>query len=525
MKVDYLIKGGLVLDGSSADAVPVSSDIAIAEERIHAVGNLEGIKAKHTINAGGLCVCPGFIDTHAHSDFMLLADPRAEGKFYQGVTTEINGNCGLSAAPLQGEAMKQREREIDELGIQERWSTFAEYFAILKNRKPAINVATLLGQGNLRASIAGYSDKLLSEQDRKKMTELIHEAMQSGVKGISTGLIYPPGTFSTSDELTELASVVAAHGGIYTTHMRSEGDELIASVKEVLNLAEDSGINVHISHLKTSGRNNWNKLDAVFQLIDDAHDRGLSVTCDRYPYIASSTDLDAMLPAWAFEGGRAKELLRLRNERAHLKEDIERSHSGGPEWESILISSVSSDSNRWMEGKRFPEIYSSLGKDPFTCLFDLLAEEELRVGAIFFTMSEDNLKAIMKKPYTMIGSDSSARSFDGITAEGVPHPRGFGSFPRVLGRYVREEKTIPLGEAIYKMTGLPARVFKLEGRGMIRQGAYADIVVFDRSAIEDRAEFNKPFQKPDGIHSVFVNGVPVLSDGRSTGARPGRVLS
>jgi N-acyl-D-amino-acid deacylase len=520
-----LIKGGLVLDGSSADAAPVYSDIAIAKDRIHAVGDLEHIKAERTITAEGLCICPGFIDTHAHSDFMLLADARAEGKLFQGVTTEINGNCGLSAAPLHGEAMEQREREIKELGIEERWATFAEYFAILKSRQPGINVATLLGQGNLRASVAGYSDNALSDQDRKRMAELIHEAMQSGVRGISTGLIYPPGIFSRTDELIELASVVASYGGIYTTHMRSEGDEVLESVEEVITIAMESGIDAHISHLKTSGRNNWNKIDALFQIIDDAHKKGVGVSCDRYPYIASSTDLDAMLPAWAFEGGRAQEIHRLKHERARLKGDIEENHPERSDWESILISSVSRDSNRWMEGKRFPEIYTSLGKDPFTCLFDLLSEEELRVGAIFFTMNEDNLKAILKKPYTMIGSDSSARSFDGITTEGLPHPRGFGSFPRVLGRYVREEKTLSIAEAVFKMTGLPAQVFKLEGRGMLREGYYADVVIFDQATIEDRADFNSPFQKPVGIHSVFVNGVPVISDGRSTGARPGRILS
>lgn len=433
----------------------------------------------------------------------------------------------MSAAPLIGPVMEQREAELNELNIKERWSTFPEYFSYLQNKGIAVNFATLVGHGNLRASVAGYSDRALSEDEMKTSVSRLRDAMKAGAKGLSTGLIYPPGIYSGAPELIRLASVAVKYQGIYTTHMRSEGDGLLESVDEVIKIAEKSGIHAHISHLKTSGENNWKKIGVVIEKVDRAIESGLMLTCDRYPYTASSTDLDAVLPSWAFKGGRKEEIERLKRDKARIKEDMLKDHPETAEmsfWEKVAVSSLSLNKNKWMEGRNLAEISNAVNKSPFSLLFDLLIEEDLAVGAVFFFMNEDNLILILKQPYTMIGTDSAARSFDGITAKGKPHPRGFGSFPRILGEYVKKNGVLSLSEAIFKMTGFPAMTFKLDRRGVIKKGFYADITVFDPEKIKGRADYNKPYQRPDGMYHVFVNGTPVLVNGELTGALPGRIL-
>ncbi len=524
MSIDYLLKDGTVIDGSSPDVLPKQMDIAIEGDCIKDIGDLSYVSADRTINVKGLIVCPGFIDAHAHSEFALLADGRAEGKISQGVTTEINGNCGLSAAPLYGPALEQRESELDEINIKDRWRTFSEYFMLLEKRKFATNFATLAGHGNLRASVIGYANKSLSESDMEKMMALLRTSLDEGAKGLSTGLIYPPGIYSDTSEIIGLAQEVAKYKGIYTTHMRSEGDNLLESVEEVINIAGKAGIRAHISHIKTSGEKNWKKLDNVFDMIEKSRDRGISITCDRYPYIASSTDLDTVLPSWAFEGGHNKEISRLKNQREELAKDILKDYSRSSDWDKVVISSVSSDKNRWMEGKSISEISVAQGKTELLSVFDILLDEGIKVGAIFFTMNEDNLKSILKRPYCVIGTDSAVRSFSGITAKGMPHPRGFGSFPRILGRYVRELGVLTLSEAVYKMTALSAGIFGIKRRGILRKGFFADITIFDPDKIIDTADYKDPFRRPEGIYHVFINGAPVLLEGKLTGALPGRVL-
>ncbi|MEN8262202.1 MAG: D-aminoacylase [Nitrospirota bacterium] len=524
MGINYLIKGGIVIDGADDNSVPVKADVAIDGSIVKHVGDLSRMSSDNIIDAEGMCVCPGFIDAHAHSDFVILADGRAEGKICQGITTEINGNCGMSAAPLLGLAQEQRENEFNELNIKERWSTLEEYFDLLQARSFALNFLTLAGHGNIRASVAGYSDRVLSESEMNTACSLLTDAMKSGARGFSTGLIYPPGVFAGTSEIIGLAREAVKLNGIYTTHMRSEGDNLLESVEETIKIAAESGIRVHISHLKTSGEENWSKLEGVLEIIDEAHQKGLAVTCDRYPYIAGSTDLDAVLPAWTFEGGHKKEIERLKNDRENIADEIRRLYPDPSCWDKIVISSVITEKNRWMEGKSISEICGSLNKDPLVFLFEVLIEEDLDVGAIFFSMNEDNLMTILKQPYCMIGSDSTARSFRGITAKGKPHPRGFGTFPRVIRKYVNEQKILTLENAIHKMTGLPARTFNISMRGVIRKGYFADVVVFDPEKISDVAEYQNPFQEPEGILHVFVNGVPVVLDGELTGALPGRIL-
>ncbi len=524
MSIDYLLKGGIIIDGSAPDVPLKQMDIAIEGDCIKDIGDLSHVITDRTIDIKGLIVCPGFIDAHAHSEFALFADGRAEGKISQGVTTEINGNCGLSEAPLSGAALEQRESEFDAINIKERWRTFSEYFSLLEKKKFGTNFMTLAGHGNIRASVVGYMDKSLSETDMEKMVALLRTSMDEGAKGLSTGLIYPPGIYSGTSELIGVAHEVSKYKGIYTTHMRSEGDKLLESVEEVINIAGKSGIHAHISHIKTSGEKNWNKLDNVFTMIQEARDKGIVITCDRYPYIASSTDLDTVLPSWAFEGGHKKEILRLKNQREELAQDILKDYSRSSDWDKVVISSVSSDKNRWMEGKSISEISKAQDKAELQSVFDVLLDEGLNVGAIFFTMNEDNLKSILKRPYCAIGTDSAVRSFSGITAKGMPHPRGFGSFPRILGRYVRELGILTLREAVYKMTGLSAEIFKIKRRGVLKKGFFADITIFDPARIIDTADYRDPFRRPEGIHHVFINGKPVLSDGELTGELPGRVL-
>ncbi|MEK7197683.1 MAG: D-aminoacylase [Nitrospirota bacterium] len=543
--IDLLIKNGTVFDGTGGE--PFQADIGINKDKIAFVISNSKFKIqnpKKVIDARGLAVAPGFIDTHAHSDFTLLADPRAEGKILQGVTTEINGNCGLSAAPLYNEAFEHREKDLKELGIKERWSTFEEYFRILKRRSIALNFVTLTGHGNIRASVIGYKDKKPDGKDLKKMQVLLRQALDAGAIGLSTGLIYPPGIYSDTEELIELCKVLSQNlksphppfskggrggitGGIYTSHMRSEGKGLIESIKEIIRIGKEAKIKVHISHIKTAGKENWHKIGEAISLIENARGKGIKVTCDRYPYTASSTDLDTILPSWTYDGGAGQELKRVKSLKVQekiRKEIFERIHDEDY-WGSVSVSSVISQKNKWMEGKSLFYISKKMKKSSVDTLFKILIDEKLRAGAIFSSMNEDNLQRFLSLPYTMIGSDSSARSFSGTTCTGKPHPRTFGSFPRFLGKYVRDEKLMSMNEAIHKITMLPAKTFGIRGRGIIKKGAFADIVIFDAKKIIDKATFDNPFLKPAGIYYVIVNGVPAVSEGKFTGQTAGRILS
>jgi N-acyl-D-amino-acid deacylase len=553
MKINWLITNGLIFDGTFSE--PYEADIGISSDKIVFVNKKSGVRsqkskvtAEKIIDAQNLAVAPGFIDTHSHSEFTLLADPRAEGKVCQGITTEISGNCGLSAAPLHGDAILQREDDLKELGIRERWSTFNQYFHILKKRGIAINFATLAGHGNIRASVIGYKDERPDDVALKKMKTFLRKAISEGALGLSTGLIYPPGIYSETEELIELCKVlsescnpsrppfskVGYRGvkgekggfGIYTTHMRSEGDGLLESIEETIRTGMETRIKIHISHIKTSGRENWNKIGRALSLMEEAGKRGVSLTCDAYPYIASSTDLDTVLPSWVYSCGREAELKRLKNTslREKIKKQILDIHPATDYWKKISISSVSSEKNRWMEGKSLYNIASFQGKEPVDILFDILTEEKLMVSAIFASMHEGNLKKFLSLPYCMIGTDSSARSFSGRTRKGKPHPRGFGSFPRFLGKYVRGERITSLSEGIHKITMLPAKRFGIQQRGIIKRGAYADIVIFDYTKITDKATYKEPFSKSEGIYYVFVNGVPALWEGQLTISKSGRIL-
>ena len=524
MKLDYLIKGSTVIDGTGLSEGMKVMDIGIQRDRIVAIGQELEFQAGDVIDARSLYLSPGFIDAHTHSEFMLMADGRAQGKIAQGVTTEINGNCGLSAAPMYGEVLQKRQEKMRWSGVEEGWQSFEEFFHHLQQRGIAVNYATLVGHGNLRGSCLGYANQKPGRAEIEIMGQMLKESLKTGVFGLSTGLPYPPGVYAERDEILELCREATPLLGFYATHMRSEGDKLLESIDEAIAIAESCNAHLHISHLKTSGSQNWWKIDKVLNRLNQVYGQRKAISCDRYPYVASSTDLDILLPPWVFEGGDEAAVNRLINKRAIIRQEILEEHTEEGFWKKVLISGVHSYKNKWMQGMDIVFLAQRLSKEPVDVFLDLLTFERLRVGAIFFSMKEDNLCRILKQPFTVIGSDSSARSFDGVTANGLPHPRGFGTFPRVLGRYVREQGLLSLCEAIHKMTGLTASIFGIQERGLIKEGYFSDLVIFDKDTILDRAEFTNPFLPPEGIHFVFVNGEPVVYHEVLQERRPSRIL-
>jgi len=521
---DILIKNGQIVDGFNAPSF--NGDVGIKNERIMAIGRL-GLGSPETklIDAKGKVVCPGFFDIHSHSDFTIMVNPKAESKVRQGVTTEVCGNCGFSAAPQYQQVKERISLICQEFGIDYHWNSLKEYLEILEQIGIGVNFVPLIGQGNIRASVVGYTDRRPTLKEVDKMKKLIAKCMEEGAFGLSTGLIYPPGCFTKTDELIELCKVVGEAGGMYVTHLRSEGDRLLEAVQEAIDIGGMANVQkVHISHLKTAGKANWHKLDSVFEEIEKTLPFGLSITCDRYPYTASSTDLDSILPDWVYEGGMEKELERLKT--PEIREKIAQQLLAKPsDWDSIMISSVKTKTNKWMEGKRISEIMQTV-QSSNTCelIFSLLIEEEGKVEAIFFEMSEDNLKKILKKPYVMIGSDASARTDYGILATTKPHPRAFGTFPCLLANYVREKKILTLEEAIYKITYQPAHLLGIKNRGRLKEGNFADVVVFNPEKIKDLSSYESPLRYPIGIEYVIINGKIVLEKGNHSNALAGKVI-
>lgn len=519
-----LIKNVTVYDGTGSDGYV--SDILVENDRIARIARGIAAPDARVVDGTGLAAAPGFIDIHAHSEFSLIAEPAAPSKIMQGVTTEISGNCGMSAAPLLGDCAAHRQRDKDEYGIKDYWTDFDKFFRIMEAARPAINFATYCGHGNVRASVMGYVDRDPTEEELRRMESLVEDAVDAGALGLSTGLIYPPGVYSRTDELVRLSKAAAKHGGVYSSHMRSEGANVIESINETVRIGREAGLGVQISHLKTAGPPNWHKLPMILDAVEKARADGVDVTADRYPYTASSTDLDAILPSWTYVGGPAEELKRLADPvlRATIRAEVLLNHPDPDYWGRVMIASVETDANRHLEGMRLSDAAALRGQEPVDALFDILIEEHIRPQAIYFTMSEDNLRVLLKQPWMMVGSDSTARGMSGITRQGKPHPRGFGSFPRVLRKYVREEGILTLPEAVSKMSAMPADRLGLAGRGYIKEGLFADIVVFDPATVSDTATFEEPYCFPTGIIHVVVNGALAVEGGVQTSARTGRVL-
>ncbi len=505
--------------------------IGIKRGRIVEVGRGSPGKGYRTIKGRGLVACPGFIDIHGHSDLALLLNPTADSKVHQGVTTEVIGNCGYSPAPLTERSLQELRATAGRLGQEVGWDWrgFGEYLARLG--RTSLNVVPLVGHGTVRLAALGPEDRVPAPEELAEMERLVEAAMEEGAFGLSTGLIYPPGCFAGTEELIVLARVAGGRGGLYSTHIRGEGDTLVDAVREAIRVGEEAGVRVQISHHKAVGEGNWGRVRETLRLMEEARTRGVDVACDVYPYHASSTTLTACFPPWAHRGGLGELLRRLRDPAA--REEIRRSISEDAGWENFLrhgrwenirVSGVRTEKNRALVGKSLREIAEIWGRSPFDALCDLVLEEERDVSMVVFEISPEDVKYVLGHRLSCVGSDGFCLSPRGPLGEGKPHPRSYGAFPRVLAKYVREEGLFPLEEAIRKMTSLSARRLGLWDRGLIAPGSAADIVVFDPERVEDRATFEEPHRFPIGIEHVLVNGIPVVEGGEHTGAMPGKVL-
>ena len=522
---DLVVTGGLVYDGLGG--APVRADIGIAGERIKAVGKIPGRRGRAVVEAAGKAVAPGFIDVHDHSDIGLLANPRAESSIRQGVTTLISGNCGASPFPVAAEVLEELKSVArTEYDVEMDWRDLGGFFARLEKGGTAINYATLVGHGAVRGAAMGLNDRPPKPDELDRMRKIVAENMEAGAFGLSTGLEYTPGSFAASAEIIELCKIVAGRDGVYATHMRDEGDLLIEAMEEAIDAARLSGVKLQISHLKTAFPRNWGKIGEALALLDRAKEEGLAVRADRYPYIAGSTGLSINFPTWAREGTTEEFLARLMDPAldGRLREYVAERETKFGSWDKIVVSAVSTSKNKWVEGLDVRTASQKAGKPPYEFMRDLIVEEKDLVDSVLFMMTEDNLGRILAYPGVGIGADGAVRAPYGILSTGKPHPRVYGTFPRVLGKYVREEKLLSAEAMIRKMTAVAAETFGLADRGVIREGAFADLVVYDPATVADRATWKDPHQYPAGIDLVVVNGAITVRDGEHTGSLAGRVL-
>ena len=520
MKFDLLIKSGMVLDGTGAEAAP--ADVGIRGERIEAVGELKNAEANQIIDAGGQFVCPGFIDVHSHSDAYLLIDPRAPSKVFQGITTEVCGNCGASAAPRLGEA--KLPSDWQDKPFPGMWRTVAEYRALFEQVTPAVNEALLAGHNTLHRGVCGYEPRGATPDELNAMRRALEQALDDGACGMSTGLIYPPASAVPREEIIELAKVCAAKEKIYTTHMRSEGRQLLEAIDETLDIGRRAGVRVQISHLKTSGRENWNKLDAALEKIETARAGGMDVAADRYPYTAAQTDLDIILPDWALYDGRDAVLARLcdPSTRRRIRDEI-LAGRGEFGFSSVMIGTVENPDLKQFKGMKINDAAGVLKLEPVDALLYLIENDGLRTGGIFFGMCEENMRRILALPWVMIGSDASLRAPDGILSVDHPHPRAYGTFTRLL-RASLDGEIAPLPEMIRKMTSLAAEQFRLKNRGVLKKGNFADVVIFNAAGVKEKTTYAEPHQLSEGVTALIVNGTLTIQNGRLTGRRNGKFL-
>jgi N-acyl-D-amino-acid deacylase len=507
---DVIIRGGTVFDGTGAAGI--EADVAITGERIARIARNIADRGTDEIDARGMAVAPGFIDIHSHGDGSLEADPRAESLVRQGITTIIVGQDGSSR------------------GVREQRSTapgaasLAEMFKAIDELRPAVNVASMVGLGSVRGAVVGANNRSATPAELQRMTQIVERAVADGACGASSGLEYTPGAFASQEELIALCKPLASRRLPYATHMRNEDDRLLDSINESIAVARGAGCPLQISHLKTQGPRNWSKLDTVFARIDSARMAGLDVAFDRYPYIAYQTGLTNLFPVWSRDGGTNVFLARL--DSAGVKDRIRAETVAKVEliggWDNVQVSGVRSDEDRAAEGQRLGRYAQSLGRDPYETAVALLQRNRGGVNMVGFAMSEENLERILAHPLGMVCSDGGAFAIEGAARRGHPHPRGLGTFPRVLGKYVRERRALTLPQAINKMTALPASRVRLRDRGRLTQDVPADVVVFDPAKVTDRATFDAPFQYPDGIKAVVVNGAIELHDGQRSDRRAGR---
>jgi N-acyl-D-amino-acid deacylase len=524
---DLKIEGATVVDGTGAAGS--RTDVGIRNETIVAIGDLNREHAGSTLNASGKMLAPGFIDMHSHSDWRLWANRRAESKIRQGVTTEVVGNCGFSPAPVTAQYRDDLRGFALYVppGMDFAWPTFADYLHAFDTGGTALNVVHLVGHGTLRIAAMGFARRAPSAAEMTTMQRLMSDAVHAGAWGVSTGLIYAPGSYAATEEIVEVARVAGSQGGFYASHIRGEGATLLDAVTEAIRVGREARVPVQVSHVKAAGRPNWGKVERALALIDAARAEGLDVMADVYPYTASSTTLRTLLPDWVLEGGIDAMLKRLADPRD--RERIRRELTGGGEgllrgleWSDIMVAYAPSRPEA--QGRRLAEIAAARGEDPLDAAIEVIVAEQGKGYMILFQLDEADLRRALAHPHVMIGSDGSALAAEGPLAVGKPHPRSYGTFPRVLGRYARDERALTLPEAVWKMTGLPARRLGLADRGVLAPGAMADVVVFDAATVADRATYEDPHRYAGGIGHVLVNGRVVVADGEHTGALPGRVL-
>lgn len=527
MAFDLLIKHGTVVDGTGAPGI--QADVGVNQGQITAMApELDG-EAAQEIDARGRIVAPGFIDVHTHSDFTLLNTPGADSKVRQGITTEVVGNCGFSPAPVSPGTLDLLREYAGFLNphLSWDWQRLGDYYQQVQDRGCAINIAPLVGHGAVRIAAMGFADRAPTANELLQMQHLVGEAMEDGAFGMSSGLIYTPGCFGDTAELVALAQVAAEAGGIYATHMRGEGGTLETAISEALEIGEKANISVQISHLKASGRDNWHKMETALQMLEDGRARGLAVDADIYPYIAGSTTMTSLFPAWTLEGGIEPFLKRIADSgtRQRIIDEVQGGEEGWSRangavgWEDIVVSSCQNQTQ--FEGQNLAQIAAEMGKDPAHAMMDFMLAEEAMASIILFMMSEENVSRGISHPMLMIGSDSLALAAGG---GGKPHPRTYGTFPRVLGKYVREEKIITLEDGVRKMTSMAAHKLGLTDRGVLAEGKAADVTIFDAALVHDKATFEAPHQYPDGIDYVIVNGQVVVEHGTQHEVLPGRVL-
>ena len=526
---DVIIRGGTVYDGTGR--TPVKADVGIRGDRIAAVGNLSRASAPTIVDAKGLAVAPGFINMLSHSETSWFVDSRSMSELLQGVTTQIFGEGSMG--PLNDEMKKRRRDSQGDLRYGIEWTTLAEYLNVLEKHGISQNVASFIGAATIRENVIGLENKPPTPAQLDQMRELVRREMEAGALGITTALIYPPAFFAKTEELIELCKVAAKYKGKYTAHMRSEGSQLIEAVHETIRISREAGLPVHIYHLKASGEINWPKMDQVIKMIEDARKRGVKITADMYTYPAGGTGLDASLPPWVFDGGREAAYKRLQDPATRQKiaeavrtptNDWENLYSLAGSPDRLVLASFRNDSLKPLTGKTLGEVAKMRGKDPIETIMDLLLEDRSRVGTIYFLMSEDNIRKQLRQPWVSFGSDAASIATEGVFLRSAAHPRAYGNFARLLGKYVRDEKVISLTEAVRRLTSLPATNLGLKDRGLLKSGMFADVVIFDPQTIADRATFEKPHQYSVGVRDVFVNGKHVLKNGEHTGTKPGRAL-
>ncbi|MFD0960952.1 N-acyl-D-amino-acid deacylase family protein [Paenibacillus chungangensis] len=525
--LDLVLKNGKIVDGSGNPWY--RGDVGIKDGVIAAVGHIDQ-EAHRVIDVGKQIISPGFIDGHCHSDLMIIDHPHSEVKMQQGVTTEVVGNCGLAPAPFIRSKAKLLQTYVQPVlgstSWEWPWETVGQYMDFVARSNPSEHIATYVAHGALRIAVMGFENRPATAAEIARMKELLEEGMRAGAIGLSIGLLYAPGSYTSREELAELCSVLPKYDGLLSTHIRGEGNNLLPSVQEVIWIAEQAGISLHISHLKAAGRANWGKVMDALELVEAARSRGMDVTVDVYPYHAGSTTLTTVLPPWVLEGGIESTLAAFRDPalRVRIKDELSREQDDWDNlvcstgWQSIIVSALQSQANKHLEGKHIAEIAELRGQHPVDCMMDLLLEENGQIAIVYFHMSDEDVKQVIAYEKSLIASDS-------LNCEiGKPHPRTYGTFPRVFAKYVREDGVLSLEQAVRKLTSFPVQRFKLGKRGLIVPGYAADLTVFNKDTIQDTATFAEPRQHPDGFSMTLVGGHITMEHGRHTHKREGSLI-